>query len=96
LCFRLYQEQRDNIEKLTLEDFAMTLVSHGTDSVPSLLWQLHNLAVPVPISDNMRTSTGIQGATSMAEEKISNRIGVKDGDACSIPEYFKNFKIIFA
>ena len=39
----------------------MTLVSHGTDSVRSLLWQLHDLAVPVPITDNMRPSTGTQG-----------------------------------
>ena len=53
--FRLYQEQEELIEKLTLEDFAMTLVSHATDSVRSLLWQLHDLTVPM--SSSMRMAT---------------------------------------
>ena len=44
--FRMYQEQRDHLDRSTLEDFATNAVSHETTALRSLLWQIHKLVVP--------------------------------------------------
>ena len=44
--FEFYQEKRDTVERLTLEDFAHSVSSHSDGSVMSQLSSLHSLVVP--------------------------------------------------
>ena len=44
--FEFYQENRDTVERLTLEDFASSVTSHSDGSVMSQLSSLHSLVVP--------------------------------------------------
>lgn len=44
--FLLYQSLKDRVEDHTLMDFANTVVSHDTDSIMSLMANLHSMAAP--------------------------------------------------
>ena len=44
--FEFYQENRDSVEKATLEDFSKSVTSHMDGSVTSQLNSLHSLVVP--------------------------------------------------
>ena len=44
--FEFYQENRDTVERATLEDFAASVTSHMEGSVMSQLSSLHSLVVP--------------------------------------------------
>lgn len=68
---RQYQEQKDLIEPMTLQDFSSTLVSHGTESVRSLLWQLHDMSVPQGSVHGMQMKK--RAPTKMAKERSRNR-----------------------
>eukprot|EP00092_Neocalanus_flemingeri_P000983 GFUD01001050.1.p1 GENE.GFUD01001050.1~~GFUD01001050.1.p1 ORF type:complete len:584 (-),score=158.50 GFUD01001050.1:171-1853(-) len=44
--FEFYQENRDTVERLTLEDFATSVSSHSDGSIMSQMSSLHSLVVP--------------------------------------------------
>ncbi|XP_065556132.1 uncharacterized protein LOC136024620 isoform X2 [Artemia franciscana] len=94
--FRLYQQERDQIEKLTLEDFALTIVSHSTTSIRSLLWQLHDSVLPGPFSlewTSPPNSTSIRGRRKIRKRRFilegifhqfKNYLEVYNGELCNL------------
>lgn len=74
-----YYVNSTDFERLTLEDFAKTVISHGSDSVGNLVERIHGFIAPADAGG--LTDTGILGLlTETLEVKRDQRSsGNKDG-----------------